>query len=1133
MPVSAHPWTITAKIGSGSGTIRYGAQVVSSGTGYLLVPNGTPTATVTVTPAAGKTVSMVVLDGTQVTHAESDYSVSSPANSNHTLTAYFAQAQGSVSLAQTAGGVVTAQLIAPTVGSISQTGLTGLSNGSTVKILASPNLDYKVTSILVGGAAVWSGSSSGSQSYNLTVNGAKTVSATFAMVPLVNARLTTASTSLAANTDLALDASSSSSNDPPLIYNFTVTSGDAAKVTLTTGAGSPYATFRASGGGSYGVTVTATSSHGGGDTAATTITVLDAPLYASQVCIACHSTRNPEQVNGYLASPHTAATGAPSCSGCHNPAGTLGHPYAETASMANVCRNCHADAQGTVTGHPVEIGSEDCIFCHNPHSAAGMPRTTHYNNVTSAGYPASYVTSRSECSNCHYDSAVNAARRQEWNKSGHALTGPSWSVEDFKTKSGCVQCHTTTGFIAYSTGKVSAAWGVAADKTKELLTCIGCHKDVPNGVLRTLAPLRPYADDPYLNRDLGKSNLCVSCHSGKRNGASITAQLDALADFSNLPFIDPHNHAAGGVLHGKVGYHFPGEAGTYAFYSSNSHRRIGGADFNGTGTSGPCIACHRNDTNSHTNKALINTMCGNCHGESFQVEQLYTDKQAFNDSLAVLKAMLEEKGHPYSATPPYFSNTNWGAGPAGAHTMGAAFNYVVLRNDAGAYAHNSAYARQLLFDSIDYLQNQGVTGSIQEALTELVGKQKITRETADSVTAYQARISCTVCHANTSGSHPAHLESGFGCAVCHSTSAVTNTSLIPGNATHVNGIIDLQAGPGRAFGYAPGESGATCSSISCHNNGNAVWGGVLECDGCHGAPPESASHQKHYGGTVTQAAYGSTGIAKDINANATAYIMNCGNCHPMDGSKHGNGTVEVELYSPQAPAGSLKALNPASAAYVAGGTVYTDARGLSYTKGTCSNIYCHSYVTWTSTPIPDGDPNWQSKAASTRNYRTTAWGGAALTCSGCHGNPTESTFADNDGGAGDSHSWMDSYGYQNLHTYNMGFAPVSCRYCHNDTVKQVNSYTVDGMGVRTLGDVPITGFAKHVNGSNDVSFDKQNPFVYDSYYSGTISMSLAGATYDPASKNCSNVSCHREQTVVKWGTPYRWYYNECDRCHSY
>lgn len=491
--------------------------------------------------------------------------------------------------------------------------------------------------------------------------------------------------------------------------------------------------------------------------------------------------------------------------------------------------------------------------------------------------------------------------------------------------------------------------------------------------------------------------------------------------------------------------------------------------------------------------------------------------------------MLDAKGHTYTPAPSNFSNTNWGVGQAGADTMGAAFNYVMLRYDNGAYAHNSAYAKRLIFDSIDYLYNGSITGSIEEALAYLVTTDKITQEAADSVNSYKAANSCTICHANSSASHPAHLNSGFGCADCHSATAATNTTLIPGNTTHVNGVADLEAGPDRTFSY----SGGTCSSISCHNNGTATWGGTLGCDGCHDAPPATASHQKHYGGTIAQAGYGNTEIAQEITPNATVYLMNCGNCHPMNGDKHGNGTVEIELYNPLAPVGSLKALNPASATYAAGGTVLKDSRGLNYTNGTCSNVYCHSYNEWTTNArIPPDDPNWQDKAVVTRKYRTPTWGGT-LGCSGCHGNPTQTTYLTNDGGAGDSHAWIDSYGYGNLHTYNMGYAPVTCNFCHNDTVKQSNTYTRNSMDVTVLGDVPISSFSKHVNGSTDVSFDKQNPFVYPVSGGTPVSMSLANATYDQTTKTCSNVSCHMQETIVKWGTPYRYFYDKCDRCHGY
>jgi predicted CxxxxCH...CXXCH cytochrome family protein len=114
----------------------------------------------------------------------------------------------------------------------------------------------------------------------------------------------------------------------------------------------------------------------------------------------------------------------------------------------------------------------------------------------------------------------------------------------------------------------------------------------------------------------------------------------------------------------------------------------------------------------------------------------------------------------------------------------------------------------------------------------------------------------------------------------------------------------------------------------------------------------------------------------------------------------------------------------------------------------------------------------------------------------------------------------------------MGFAPISCSYCHNDTVRLPNAWSRNAMDISTLGDVPIANFARHVNGVNDVAFDRANPYVYYSTSQGNIPMNLGAATYDASAKNCSNVACHLGQTTVKWGTPYRWYYyTECDRCH--
>ncbi len=287
--------------------------------------------------------------------------------------------------------------------------------------------------------------------------------------------------------------------------------------------------------------------------------------------------------------------------------------------------------------------------------------------------------------------------------------------------------------------------------------------------MRTVIPVKPFADDSYVNRNVGPSNICMDCHSGTNNGLSITGKVGS-ADFAALNFVAPHYLAAGGTLHGKGGYNFPDQ--TYAFYSSNSHRAIGIGNSNGTGTAGPCVGCHMSASEKHLFKAVSSAtngiigkitapVCVSCHADSLGVTQLTTKQAGFANTLDALKAMLADKGFIYTPTYPYFFNTNWGSGQSGANTMGAAFNYVLLLKEPGAYAHNLAYAKQLASNSIDYLFNGNITGNIDTALAYLVSQGKITQEAADSVASFITESSCTSCHNNTSKSNPAHLSYKF------------------------------------------------------------------------------------------------------------------------------------------------------------------------------------------------------------------------------------------------------------------------------------------------------------------------------------------------------------------------------------
>jgi predicted CxxxxCH...CXXCH cytochrome family protein len=396
-------------------------------------------------------------------------------------------------------------------------------------------------------------------------------------------------------------------------------------------------------------------------------------------------------------------------------------------------------------------------------------------------------------------------------------------------------------------------------------------------------------------------------------------------------------------------------------------------------------------------------------------------------------------------------------------------------------------------------------------------------------------------------SHGKHL---YICSTCHSGTTSDGTT-ITNKSKHVNQSYNVDPGNGKTFSYSYAADGGTCSTISCHRN--AKWGSVLQCDACHDSPPQTPSHLKHFGGTFANAAYGDLRMAQDFSSNGTTYMFNCGNCHPMDKANHLNGQVEVELYNALAPEGTLKQKNTAAASYIPGSTSYTDSRGIAYTNGTCNNVYCHSYNDWTT---PGGvaaydnySTYWPPNLEITRYFRQVTWNGPALTCSGCHANPPRTSYPANDLGSGDSHSWINvsggdydpeynpyPNGVEERHNVNMGFGPLSCLTCHYETVRTPNiwtMYTSNWQAMWNPSDVPINNYSRHVNGKGSVDFDRTTPIVYDTYYYGTVTMDLTAAQYDQSRMTCANVSCHQNQKLIKWGTPYNGWTNQCSVCHTY
>jgi len=398
---------------------------------------------------------------------------------------------------------------------------------------------------------------------------------------------------------------------------------------------------------------------------------------------------------------------------------------------------------------------------------------------------------------------------------------------------------------------------------------------------------------------------------------------------------------------------------------------------------------------------------------------------------------------------------------------------------------------------------------------------------------------CASCHTDkvpnvdhgipTSGKHPEHFErANMSCGVCH------NTGNMPcfksGTDTNGDGCYDLSE---------------TDVCYACHQDGNgnpaandfkAGWydpNYVMACDSCHGLAPAIGAHLAHFNGTDPTLVYGDLRITEDFMAGqvSSTYMIGCGNCHPLNPAFHGNQVWgDIELYNNDLTnypdlQDSLKLKSP-------------DASFDPTTK-TCSSVYCHSYNTWTtegSVTIPwTQATELPGNIKTTRIFKDVTWNsGETLTCKGCHDMAPKTSSPDNDGGAGDSHYWIDPYGYENMHVWNMGYTPLSCRTCHYDTVQEPSTGYVDSTtNRRVYNDVALYDKAKHVNGSIDVAFDTVNNYTYNTS-GGAVDIDLSQASFDQTTKTCSSVGCHLTETEVKWGVPFRWWDStECNRCHGY
>jgi hypothetical protein len=285
----------------------------------------------------------------------------------------------------------------------------------------------------------------------------------------------------------------------------------------------------------------------------------------------------------------------------------------------------------------------------------------------------------------------------------------------------CAQCHSRTGFLDFLGVDGTAANVVDSPaKIGTTLTCYVCHNEVAYTLDSVTFP------SGKAIRGLGPEARCITCHHGMASTSTVNIAITKAGLTGDdtpgaaLAFVNSHSTSAATSFGSEV-------QGAYEYDGKTYHGRFTrGEEFFA------CTRCHDN----HSLELKVET-CVECHtfdgvdpktirvnttdfdgngdmveGAYYEVEHVHAKLlaaiQAYARNVVGVPIVYDLKLYPY-----FFIDTNnnsladpeevKAANKYGSWTprlLRAAYNYNYISHDKGAYAHNSTYALQVLYDSL-------------------------------------------------------------------------------------------------------------------------------------------------------------------------------------------------------------------------------------------------------------------------------------------------------------------------------------------------------------------------------------------------------------------------------------------------
>ena len=481
-------------------------------------------------------------------------------------------------------------------------------------------------------------------------------------------------------------------------------------------------------------------------------------------CTNCHQ-RHDAQIATVVGDPNMVdITNLPGSTSTDGGSGDLIY---HAARYGRVISSTHYDNPATVgllEGYVLDPADERaCRNCHNVHSAD----ITINEQWADSGHGGEIIEAKNQA-------VIDAGYVDDGEPDDHALgavavyrnagTTASWSKHGWPNdgEAECQRCHTATGGMNFLNGPVAyydAMGAFVADQDlaeptgvaspndfsylatdpdtgeytqAELLFCWACHTNNVGGMRDPGSVTLQDRNGDFFGPvpDVGKSNVCIGCHGGRANGEYI--RNTAAADRSTSGRVH-HLPAAGALFAASThtAYEFDldgdGDAAEHYVNSNLKHDTIG---LTGDAPAGPCASCHMPDAN-HTFSVVTTdattgeitaitsqSLCDTCHIGGMTATTLQGFKVEYADVLQYFQDVAYAANGQTNYAGVTFSNSTFlrgrGDDVAGQNDYGALQNVKIMTSDAGSwgYAHNSIYAKRVIFDSLDWLDNAALDGSV-------------------------------------------------------------------------------------------------------------------------------------------------------------------------------------------------------------------------------------------------------------------------------------------------------------------------------------------------------------------------------------------------------------------------------------